>query len=75
MPSRIRHLLTVTAALLAPLVVLCAGIWIGGHPASLPGPLRDVFVSKNVRTINEAIDVIQQDYYRRVPRSRLVDNG
>jgi carboxyl-terminal processing protease len=28
-----------------------------------------------VRTLNEALDVIQDDYYQRVPRSRLVDDG
>ena len=35
--------------MVALLAVLAAGLWLGGHPAKLPGPLRDVFVDGNGR--------------------------
>ena len=35
------------ALALALVAILCAGLWLGGHPAKLPQPLRDVFVGGN----------------------------
>ena len=67
-----------TAALAAGLVVLlCAGIWLGGHPDHLPAPVRDLFVSKSVRLSRASIDAsseIRDSYYRPVPNSQL-QNG
>src|SRR4051812_38802892 len=75
MPLRTRRKLLV--ALLAALVpvALVLGIWWGGHPSALPGPLRDVFVSDRVSTIDQALDIIHDDYYRRVNTDRLVDDS
>ena len=39
------------AALLA---VLAAGLWLGGHPAKLPPPLRDAFVDESAGLNAEA---------------------
>jgi carboxyl-terminal processing protease len=64
-----------TAALVAALIaVLCAGLWLGGHPARLPEPLRDLFVDDTVALSGEAADLIQNHYYRSVPGSEL-ENG
>jgi carboxyl-terminal processing protease len=55
-------------------LLLIAGIWLGGHPGSLPAFLRDAFVADHdTRVVNEAIDDVSNDYYRPLPRSALGD--
>jgi carboxyl-terminal processing protease len=58
-------------------VVLLIGVWFGGHPSWLPGPIRSAFVSQsgNDKLINQVLGLIQNDYYRKVSRSDLVDKG
>ncbi|MEA2125790.1 MAG: carboxyl-terminal processing protease [Solirubrobacteraceae bacterium] len=57
-------------------VVLLLGIWLGGHPSGLPGPIRDAFVGDgDSQTIQSVIDRIESDYYRKVPRSQLVSDS
>jgi carboxyl-terminal processing protease len=51
------------AALVA---VLAAGLWLGGHPRSLPEPLRDVFVEEAGSLTAEAAEAIEDSYYRPV---------
>jgi len=65
------------AAVLAAalLIALGAGMWLGGHPASLPQPLRDVFVDETTSVQAEATDVIEDNFYRRVRESRLRDGS
>jgi carboxyl-terminal processing protease len=53
------------------LVVFFAGLWLGGHPSSLPDGLRNTFVSKNTAVRDEVIDTIESNYYKKVPRSSL----
>jgi carboxyl-terminal processing protease len=75
MPLRTRrNLLIALLAVLVP-VALVLGIWWGGHPSALPGPLRDLFVSDRVSTIDQALDIIHDDYYRSVDTGRLVDDS
>jgi carboxyl-terminal processing protease len=62
-------------AFLAP-VALVAGLWLGGHPDMLPGPVRDVFVADtDGQVYEEALDTIARDYYREVDRPRLLDSS
>ena len=62
-------------ALLAP-VLLIVGIWLGGHPSSLPGFARDNLVSEtDGRVYEEAVDLIAADYYRKVDRDRLLNRS
>jgi carboxyl-terminal processing protease len=63
------------AAVLAAVVLISlgAGMWLGGHPSSLPEPLRDVFVDETTSVQAEATDLIQDNYYRRVSERRLRD--
>jgi carboxyl-terminal processing protease len=63
-------------ALLA-IVVLLVGVWFGGHPSWLPGPIRNAFVSQNGddKLVNQVLGLIQNDYYRKVNRSDLVNKG
>jgi carboxyl-terminal processing protease len=74
-PRRRSPLLPVTLAVLAVLVLLSVGIYLGGHPEDLPGPIRNALVSDDVKTTQEAFDVIQQDYYRKVKTGTLVNSG
>jgi len=61
------------AALLPVLLVL--GVWLGGHPSVLPYPVRDLLVQEDLDTIDDALDIIEADYYRPVKRSQLVDDS
>src|SRR5437763_8320824 len=58
-PPRRSPILPVTLAALAALVLVCTGIYLGGHPDSLPAPLRNALVSDDVRTTQEAFAVIK----------------
>jgi carboxyl-terminal processing protease len=46
--------------------MLAVGLWLGGHPRSLPEPLRDWFVSEPAGLTTEAAEAIQDNYYRPV---------
>ncbi|MGH2895772.1 MAG: S41 family peptidase, partial [Solirubrobacteraceae bacterium] len=63
--------------MLLGVVVLFIGVWFGGHPGWLPGPIRSAFVSPsdNDKLINQVLGLIQKDYYRKVNRSDLVNKG
>jgi carboxyl-terminal processing protease len=58
-------------------VILLVGVWFGGHPSWLPGPARSVFVAQNGddKLINQVLGLLQNDYYRKVNRSQLVNQG
>ena len=57
-------------------VVLIAGIWLGGHPSSLPGFVRDAFVGDSEGQLyEEALDTIADNYYRPVNKDQLLDKG
>jgi len=58
-------------AFLGGLAIFFAGLWLGGHPSSLPDRLRNTFVSKNTAVRDELIDTIETNYYKKVPRSSL----
>jgi carboxyl-terminal processing protease len=62
---------------LLAVIVLLIGVWFGGHPSWLPGPIRSAFVSQsdNDKLINQVLGLIQSDYYRKVDRSDLVNKG
>jgi carboxyl-terminal processing protease len=60
-----------TLAVACVLVALLAGIWLGGHPESLPGPLRDALVEEDKAVRAEIIDAIEDNYYRRVSEEKL----
>jgi carboxyl-terminal processing protease len=56
------------------LLMLAAGLWLGGHPQDLPGFARSLFVSDHeTRVVDEAIDRIASDYYRPLAKSHLAD--
>lgn len=75
METRRSQILPVTLLAVTVLLVLFAGIFLGGHPEALPSPLRKALVSEDVRTTQEAYDLIRRDYFRKVPTDRLVNDG
>lgn len=50
---------------------LCLGIWLGGHPAHLPGFLREHLVGTPAGLSAEAAEVIEDNYYRPVGETEL----
>jgi carboxyl-terminal processing protease len=72
---RRRRSYTPMLAVLLP-VVLITGIWLGGHPANLPGFVRDAFVGDSEGQLyDEALDTIADNYYREVDKDELVDKS
>ncbi|HEX5146035.1 MAG TPA: S41 family peptidase, partial [Conexibacter sp.] len=57
--------------------VLLLGIYLGGHPNGLPGPIRSTFAGgdDDTRLMSQAIDTVDGIYYRRVSRDALVNRG
>jgi carboxyl-terminal processing protease len=70
---RVPRLLAGTAG---AIVLLLLGIYLGGHPSGLPGPVRDAFVGDDdTQLMREALDTIDDIYYRDVGRDELVNRG
>src|SRR4051812_33401693 len=66
---------TVLVAVLIP-VALVLGIFLGGHPNTLPGFARDTLVAdSDGRLYEQAVDTIQRDYYRKVDRKDLLNKS
>jgi carboxyl-terminal processing protease len=59
----------------ALVVVLCAGIWLGGHPGKLPEFLRDLFVDDSAGLNLEATELIEDNYYRSVGSKELTNGS
>ena len=60
-------------ALLSALVALAAGLWLGGHPADLPGPIRDAFVQEDRAVKAEVVDAIEDNFYKPVDEKDFED--
>jgi carboxyl-terminal processing protease len=60
-------------AALCALVALVAGLWLGGHPESLPGPLRDTFVQEDRAMRAEIINSVEDNFYKPVDEKKLDD--
>jgi carboxyl-terminal processing protease len=60
------------AAFAAALIAfLAAGLYLGGHPRDLPGPLREAFVAETGGLSAEAAEAIEGNYYRSVDGTEL----
>lgn len=73
MQSQRRKPLVAVLVVLLP-VLLLAGLWLGGHPEHLPGFLRSTFTAdEHTLAVDEALQRISRDYYRKVPPASLSD--
>ena len=64
------------ASLVLCLILLFAGIYLGAHPSGLPGFLRDPLVGdQDTRVVNEAIDTVNDTYYRKIPKKDLANKA
>lgn len=63
------------AAMAAVIVALCAGLYLGGHPGDLPGPVKDAFVDDSVRLTADATEVIKGNYFRSVSDSQIDESS
>jgi carboxyl-terminal processing protease len=70
--STVRRLIPTVAIVLA---VLAVGVWLGGHPQWLPDPVRHAFVDKKADDVTEAIQKIQDVYYRPIGDRQLTDTA
>jgi carboxyl-terminal processing protease len=72
---RRRRVLVPLLLVLVP-IALVAGVWLGGHPNALPGFARDALVSNDDGQVyEEALDLIERDYYRKVNRDTLLNRS
>jgi carboxyl-terminal processing protease len=57
-------------------VALVLGVWLGGHPDTLPGFVRGALVGDSQGQLyQEALDTIERDYYRPVNRKDLTNKS
>jgi carboxyl-terminal processing protease len=54
-------------------LALAAGIYLGGHPSTLPGPIRDSLVDEDRAVRSEIVETIEDNFYKPVDESRLDD--
>src|SRR5579875_1773301 len=75
--SRPRHPLRRVLLGAGGLALLVVGLWFGGHPSWLPGALRSAFVSESQdqRLENQVYGLLTKDYYRKLSRTTLVNDG
>lgn len=67
--------LRILALLLVPFALI-GGVWLGGHPDTLPGFVRDPLVGdEDTRVVAEAIDEVRDSYYRPIPDTKLADDA
>ena len=62
-------------AILLVVVVLFAGMWLGGHSNLLPDPVQDLVADDDVAQIHEAVGRVKDDFYREVDGERLTDDA
>ncbi|MEX1143029.1 MAG: S41 family peptidase [Thermoleophilaceae bacterium] len=60
-----------TAAIALGIAILLTGIWLGGHPTALPGPVRDALVQGDRALRAEVEDAIKDDFYKEVDDAQL----
>src|SRR5436305_2209108 len=66
----------ILAYVVAGLLVLLVGVWLGGHPSWLPSPLRSAFTDDSKgRLVDQAMNILSRDYYRPINASQLLNKG
>jgi carboxyl-terminal processing protease len=66
----------IAGSVLAILLVLMVGVYLGGHPGWLPSGLRSTFTDQNDgRFVQDTLHMLARDYYRKVNVNQLVNKG
>jgi carboxyl-terminal processing protease len=75
--ARRSRTLRLLALVVAAVVVLLAGVWLGGHPGWIPSSVRSGFVDEGSgsKLVDQVVGLLQRDYYRKVNGSQLVNDG
>jgi carboxyl-terminal processing protease len=70
-PSRGFRPLTIVCGVV---VVLVAGVWLGGHPGWIPSSIRGTFSDQGgSKIVNEVLGDLSKDYYRPVDKNALMN--
>ena len=64
---------TAVIVLACSVLALAAGIYLGGHPSTLPGPIRDSLVDEDRAVRSQILETIQDNFYKPVDESKLDD--
>jgi len=65
---------TYTIVLLSALAAFAGGLWLGGHPQTLPSGVRGAFVEDQQATLRaELIKSIEDNFYEQVDETKLED--
>ena len=64
----------VASAIAVGILLLCGGMWLGGHPETLPDPLRDAFVDDDRALRAEVVDSIKDSFYKPVKDKDIDQN-
>jgi len=68
------RILALAAAVLLPIALLCAGLYLGAHPSGLPSGVQDVLgVDQHQEVVNEAAETLRDTYYRKLTDEELSD--
>ena len=65
----------VSIALWCALLLLVGGIWMGGHPETLPSPLRDQLVDDDRALRAEIVASVKDGFYKPVKESELDESS
>ena len=64
-----------SVALWCGFLVLVAGIWLGGHPETLPKPARNALVDDDRALRAELVDSVKDNFYKPVKESQIDDSS
>jgi carboxyl-terminal processing protease len=67
----VRPLIQLILTIVAIVVAVCAGLFLGGHPKYLPQEFRDLFVEDDRAVRAEIIDAIEDGFYKKVDEDEL----
>ena len=62
-------------AMVCGLVLLLGGIWLGGHPESLPDPVREALVDEDRALRAEIVDSIKDNFYKKTRESDIQESS
>ena len=65
----------VSIALWCVLLLLAGGIWLGGHPETLPNPIRKALVDDDRALRAEITDSVKDNFYKPVKQSAIDDSS